>query len=183
MKTYQETSIGIPGLHGTDHIGFTVPNLDEVVDFFVNVIGCQAFYSIGPLSADDDYMNRRLDIHPRSIIKGIRLLRCKNGANFEIFEYDAPGQQTRLPRHSDHGGHHIAFYVDDIEAAVTYLKSRGVRILDKPEHKVDGPDKGESWVYFLAPWGMQFELVSYPEGKGYEKDRPERLWHAASPAL
>ena len=40
---------GLPGLRGTDHIGFTVPNLEEAVDFFVNVIGCEAFHELGPL--------------------------------------------------------------------------------------------------------------------------------------
>jgi glyoxylase I family protein len=24
-------------------------------------------------------------------------------------------------------------------------------------------------VYFLAPWGMQFELVSYPDGKAFDR--------------
>jgi hypothetical protein len=32
----------------------------------------------------------------------------------------------------------------------------------------DGPTAGESWVYFMSPWGMQLELVSYPNGKAYE---------------
>ncbi len=32
---------------------------------------------------------------------------------------------------------------------------------------------GQRWRYFLAPWGMQFELVSYPGGKAYERDAPE----------
>ena len=26
---------GLPGLRGTDHIGFTVPDIDEAVAFFV----------------------------------------------------------------------------------------------------------------------------------------------------
>ena len=30
---------GLPGLAGTDHVGFTVPDLDEAVRFFVDVIG------------------------------------------------------------------------------------------------------------------------------------------------
>ncbi len=30
-----------------------------------------------------------------------------------------------------------------------------------------GPHEGQRWVYFLAPWGMQFELVSYPHGKAF----------------
>jgi hypothetical protein len=29
---------------------------------------------------------------------------------------------------------------------------------------------------------MQFELVSYPNGKGYEEDTHKRLWHPAYPA-
>jgi catechol 2,3-dioxygenase-like lactoylglutathione lyase family enzyme len=40
-------STGIPGLRGTEHIGFTVPDLDEAERFFVDVIGCQLVYS-GP---------------------------------------------------------------------------------------------------------------------------------------
>jgi hypothetical protein len=40
---------------------------------------------------------------------------------------------------------------------------------------------GQRWQYFLAPWGMQFELVSYPGGKAYEKDAEVRLWHPAHP--
>ena len=31
-----------------------------------------------------------------------------------------------------------------------------------------GPSEGQRWVYFLAPWGMQFELVSYPHGKAFD---------------
>jgi glyoxylase I family protein len=29
---------------------------------------------------------------------------------------------------------------------------------------------------------MQFELVSYPDGKAYEKDAAVRLWHPGHPA-
>ena len=33
-----------------------------------------------------------------------------------------------------------------------------------------GPSEGQRWVYFLAPWGLQFELVSYPHGKAFDRD-------------
>jgi hypothetical protein len=33
------------GLRGIDHVGLTVPNLREAVDFFVNVLGCEDFFS------------------------------------------------------------------------------------------------------------------------------------------
>ena len=32
---------GIPGMRGVEHIGLTVPNLEEATEFFVDVIGCE----------------------------------------------------------------------------------------------------------------------------------------------
>jgi catechol 2,3-dioxygenase-like lactoylglutathione lyase family enzyme len=174
---------GLPGLCGTDHIGFTVPNLEQAVDFFVRVIGCEVFYPMGPVESDGTWMADRLNVHPRARIKAVRLLRCGNGSNFEVFEYEAPDQSAQIPRNSDIGGHHLAFYVEDIERAVAYLEGLGIVVLGKPEYKEVGPDGGEAWVYFLAPWGMQLELVSYPNGKNYEKEFSGRLWHPAFPDL
>ena len=41
---------GIPGMRGGDHIGFTVPDLDQAVAFFRDVIGCEVFYPLGPFA-------------------------------------------------------------------------------------------------------------------------------------
>lgn len=172
---------GLPGLKGTDHIGFTVPNLDEAVDFFVNVIGCEPFYDLGPFQSDDDWMSVHLNVHPKTVMKRLKFLRCRNGSNFEVFEYESPDQNRTQPKNSDVGGHHLAFYVDDMDEAVLYLKSRGVRILGGPTLRTSGPSAGQTWVYFLSPWGMQLELVSYPNGKGYERETDARLWHPVRP--
>ena len=42
-----------------------------------------------------------------------------------------------------------------------------MRVLDGPDGE-QRPGEGKRWIYFLAPWGMQFELVSYPDGKAWE---------------
>ncbi len=105
---------GLPGLRGTDHIGFTVPNLEEAVDFFVNVIGCEPFYQLGPFQSKDDWMQTHLNVHKDAVMKKLQFLRCGNGSNFEIFEYESPDQRRQQPKNSDIGGHHLAFYVDDI---------------------------------------------------------------------
>lgn len=173
---------GMPGLRGTDHIGFTVPDLDQAVRFFVDVIGCEAFYDLGPFQSDGDWMIEHLDVHPRAVMRRLKFLRCRNGSNFEIFEYESPAQNTTQPRNSDVGGHHLAFYVDDMAAALDHLRRHGVRILGEPTVRESGPSGGQTWVYFLAPWGMQFELVSYPRGKAYERETSRRLWHPARPA-
>jgi catechol 2,3-dioxygenase-like lactoylglutathione lyase family enzyme len=176
-------SNGLPGLRGTDHIGFTVPDLDEAVRFFVEIIGCEPFYELGPFQSDGDWMETHLNVHPRTVMKRLRFLRCRSGSNFEIFEYRAPDQAGAQPRNSDVGGHHLAFYVDHIDEAVAYLRSRGVRVLGEPTVRTEGPSAGQSWVYFLSPWGMQLELVSFPAGKAYERETTRRLWHPANPHL
>lgn len=177
----QPTSRGLPGMRGTDHIGFTVPDLDQALEFFVDVLGCEPFYDLGPFKSDSDWMTVHLNIHPRAVMKRLKFLRCANGSNFEIFEYESPDQNKVQPKNSDVGGHHLAFYVDDIGAALAYLRNKGVRILGEPTVRTSGPSAGQTWIYFLAPWGMQFELVSYPNGKGYEKETQRRLWHPAHP--
>jgi catechol 2,3-dioxygenase-like lactoylglutathione lyase family enzyme len=168
---------GIPGLRGADHIGFTVPDLEEAVRFFVDVIGCDEVFSLGPFRDDDGgWMAENLNVDPRAIIPGIRMLRCKNGANIEIFEYEAKGQQRSQTRNSDIGGHHIAFYVEDMSSAVEHLRSHGAQIQGEPKVMTEGPNAGLSWVYFLTPWGMQLELVSAPRGMAYETETDRRLW-------
>lgn len=37
---------GLPGMHGPQHFGFTVPDRQAAVDFFVEVIGREAFFTI-----------------------------------------------------------------------------------------------------------------------------------------
>lgn len=172
---------GMPGLRGTDHIGFTVPDLDQAVDFFCQVIGCEKIYELGPFRSDDDWMAVQLNVDPRTVMRRLALLRCGHGSNFEVFQYEAADQVARPPRNSDIGGHHIAFYVDDFDAALAHLRDSGVTICGTPVFRTEGPSGGQSWIYFLTPWGMQCELVSFPGGKAYERTAARHLWHPAHP--
>ena len=167
---------GLPGLVGTEHVGFTVPDVDAAVRFFVEVIGCTKAYEIGPFMADDDWMARQLGVHPRATLRKLVMLRCKTGPNFELFEYEVEGQVVTPPANSDVGGNHLGFYVQDIAAAVAYLKARGVTVQGDVVTMQDGPSKGLSWVYFLAPWGMQLELVSAPGGQAVTAQNRQALW-------
>lgn len=173
---------GIPGIRGTDHIGFTVPDLAEAHDFLVEVIGCEPVYTLGAKQAGDDWMRRHLGVHPETVVREIRFYRLGHGANFEVFLYEAADGQAPQPRNSDIGGYHIAFYVDDLDAAVTHLRALGVDVMgDEPVASKQAAD-GQRWIYFRSPWGLQFELVSYPGGKAYENGAARLLWHPANPA-
>ena len=112
---------GPPGMRGTDHVGVTVPDMDQATAFFTDVLGCQLAYTAGPFKSDDDWMQVHLNVDRKAEINRLRVLRCASGSNVELFEYKASDQKSQPPRNSDVGGHHIAFYVDDMAKAVAYL--------------------------------------------------------------
>ncbi|WP_053386125.1 VOC family protein [Leucobacter japonicus] len=170
----------IPGLRGTDHIGFTVPDLSEAHRFLVDILGCEQIYTLGAKQADDDWMHSHIGVHPRTVISEIRFYRLGHGTNFEVFLYESADGQLPEPRNSDIGGHHLAFYVDDLETAVAYLRAEGVEVMGSPTASKQSAE-GQHWIYFRSPWGMQFELVSFPQGKAYERDADAVLWHPAHP--
>src|SRR5258707_15785614 len=118
---------GIPGMRGVEHIGLTVPNLEEATEFFVDVLGCEVVYSLNPPRRTDNY----LDIHPETDRK-IRTLSCRNGAHFELFEYTAPDQNKHMPKSSDYGGPHVAVFLVEMEVAIAHLKKkRGNQFVEK----------------------------------------------------
>ncbi|MEJ8661024.1 MULTISPECIES: VOC family protein [Streptomyces] len=162
----------LPGLMRLDHIGFTVPDLDQAHAWLVDVLGCEYLYSLGPFGSAGDWMPEHLNVDARTVMRQLRFYRCGEQAVFEVFEYQAVEQRTVVPRNSDVGGHHVALYVEDLDEAVSFLRARGVPVLGEPTVSA-GPSQGQRWVYFLSPWGMQFELVSYPGGKAYDRDPSE----------
>jgi glyoxylase I family protein len=145
---------GLPGLTGVDHIGITVPDLGEADRFLVDVLGCEYMYSLGPFRHDDsDWMREHLGVHPRAVMQRLHFYRCGGAAIFEVFQYSAPDQNGAPPRNSDVGGHHVALYVEDLDAAVDHLRAHGVTVFGEP----------------TVSRGMQFELVSYPGGKAFDR--------------
>ena len=177
MPQHPFGSGGRPTIRGVDHIGLTVPDMDEAVAFFTDVLGCQAIASFGPIQDEaGSFMSDVLGVDARAVIRTITLLRCGNGSNIELFHYSAPDQTAPRLRNSDIGGHHLAFYVDDIAATKAYLDARGVRTFAGPLPIEDGPAAGQTILYFLAPWGLQLEAISYPKGMAYERGGGPVLW-------
>jgi catechol 2,3-dioxygenase-like lactoylglutathione lyase family enzyme len=167
----------IPGIRGIDHIGFTVPDMAQAVAFFSDVMGCKKAMSFGPFAdPKGNFMQDLVNVNPRAEIKEITMMRCGQGANIELFQYTSPDQKTEMPRNSDHGGHHIAFYVKDIKAAVDKARALGLKTMMGPFDVKEGPAAGQSITYVLTPWDMQLELISYPKGMAYEKTSKVKLW-------
>ncbi|MEW2500767.1 VOC family protein [Amycolatopsis sp. CA-161197] len=157
----------IPGVTGVDHFGLTVPDLDQAHEFFTEVLGCEYLYRLGPYEHDDSWMSEHLGVDDKAVMRRLHFYRLAGLAIFEVFQYEAPEQNLVPPRNSDVGGHHIALYVEDLDAAVADLHRRGLRVLGEPTTS-SGASEGQRWVYFLSPWGLQCELVSYPNGKAFD---------------
>ena len=173
---------GLPGLRGHDHTGITVPDMKQATDFFVGVLGCKEAMAFGPFADEKgDFMSQLVNVNPRAVIVKITQLRCGSGSNIELFQYTSPDQKDMTPKNSDIGGYHIAFYVDDIKAAKAYLDGKGIKtFFNLPVDQ--GPAAGQSIFYFLAPWGLQLEAISYPNGMAYEKSSSVILWSPKDPS-
>lgn len=150
----------LPGLRHVDHAAFTVPDLAQAVSFFVDVLGAEELYRSrrGP---DPSFMPANFDV-PSDAALELSMLRLPPNLNIELFQWRTEDQRTEHPRHSDRGGHHLCFVVDDVDQAIAHLtRVPGVRILgDRKEVGVDSPIvAGNRWTYFLTPWGLLMELV------------------------
>jgi catechol 2,3-dioxygenase-like lactoylglutathione lyase family enzyme len=150
----------IPGIRYTDHVAFTVPNLDEAVRFFVDALGAEELYrsTRGP---DAQFMPTNFAVPPDARLT-LAMLRMPPNLNVELFEWRSADRRTEPPRASDAGGHHLCFVVEDVDAALAVLRAiPGVRLLgDRKEVAGDSPRvAGNRWSYFVTPWGLLMELV------------------------
>ncbi len=163
-------------VHGLQHIGLTVPDMDQAVRFFEGVFGAVEAMTTGPLQVDDSFMIRKLGVPGDRRIRDIRVLRCGNSCNLELFVYDGEPESTPIKRNSEPGGWHLAFEVDDAVEATARLRDMGVDVLDGPTYVDAGPMEGLTWVYLKAPWGQFLELVSMTGPLGSERAGGPRLW-------
>ena len=166
---------------GIDHVGMNVPDLMQAEAFFESAFGCEPVTRIGPFQLDPTAPADAAGFAPRADSVTIAMLRCVEGSNIELFEYKNSRGSKVMPRAEDSGASHIAFYTDDMAAAVSYLKSKGITVLGDPVTMTSGDTEGETWVHFRSPWGSDMELVSYPNGKGYERHSKLRLWNPMHP--
>lgn len=175
-------TIGLPGLSHVDHIALTVPDLNAAVAFYCNVIGGVELFRVGPFDAAKlpqtpdgrDWTEAYLDVAAARL--NIAMLQIGSNLMLELFQYDSPQEKrTSPPRNCDPGGHHIAFKVANIDKAVSYLRGKGVKVMDGPVAMESGPTTGVKWIYFLDPWGNQLELFEY-DRQAFEATSPVEIY-------
>jgi catechol 2,3-dioxygenase-like lactoylglutathione lyase family enzyme len=149
-----------------DHVAYTVPDLQQAIDFFVDYLGGELVFEDGPFTGD--YLRTKLNVDPAASCR-LAMVRMGRTLNLELFEYDAPTRNVSVPRNSDVGGSHLALYVDDADHAWKYLSGvPGVTLQEGPNGVADtSPVSGQRWFYFQTPWGMQMEITSDGNAANY----------------
>jgi catechol 2,3-dioxygenase-like lactoylglutathione lyase family enzyme len=168
---------------GIEHIGVTVPNVEEATQYFADAFGAELLYDTHPRGSEP-YRGRELEelvgVPAGSEVTTFRMLRLPDGPNIELFEYVTPDQREPICP-ADLGLQHVAFYVDDIEAACERVRRAGGHVLVGPRD-LPGPESGagNQWCYTRAPWGMTIELVTFPSPQAYEGETEARRWRPAA---
>ena len=164
-----------------DHVGFTVPDLDEAIAFFSDVVGAQLVFRAGPY----EHVGYRWpdEAQPEPAKLTLAILRLGESHNIEFLEYAecASNPRPAPARPSEQYAGHLALYVDDVAGAADRFRDHGGQILGEVIEEQEGPLTGLEWVYALTPWGMVVELIRWPRGMPYERTTTARL--AEPPAL
>ena len=164
---------GIASARHVDHVGMTVPNLDEAIRFFEDALGGLLLWCVGP------FHETATGVPINSV--QIAMLRLGPSLNIELLEFDADQQQRKMPSKIDMRAGHIAFFVDDILAAAESLRKHGAELLQGPLEGAGEEKKGEKIWYFKTPWGAFMEILWRPDHLPYEQKTENRLFNQKDP--
>jgi glyoxylase I family protein len=158
----------LPGLLHVDHVALTVPDLDAAVAFYRDVLGATELYRLGPFDAREsprlpdgrDWTLAHLNVAGARLT--LAMMALGKNLMLELFRYELPADASTRPRRNcDLGASHIALKVSDLDAALAFLRGRGLAVMDGPITIDEGPCQGLRVNYFLDPYGNQWELVEY----------------------
>ena len=129
-----------------DHIGLITTALEEVLPVYTELLG--------------------LECHGEEILPGGEaktvFIPCGD-VELELLAATSPDSQTaQYFKAKGPGIDHFALEVDDINEAVEYLKSKGVKMVDQ----VPRPGAGGSMIAFISPedaGGISLELCEKPK--------------------
>ncbi|TAP28328.1 MULTISPECIES: VOC family protein [Micrococcaceae] len=158
-----------------DHIGMSVPDLEEAVDFFVDALGFEVVIKAGPFDDFGYVWPGELEPEPGTLRQANLVL--GNSFNIELLEYTnrTATLPDAAPRPADPGGWHLCLHVDDIDKASDELASRldTTQISDIIQEEQDM--EGLRWAYFRTTWGLVLELIQWSPGMPYESTTQARM--------
>ena len=131
-----------------DHIGIAVRDLDAALSFYRDALGLE-------VEASEEVASQRVRAHFVPV----------GASSLELLE--ATAADSAIARYVDKRGpglHHITLRVDDIEAALAQLKSRGARLIDEQPR----PGAEGALVAFVHPSSAHGVLVELKQSRTSE---------------
>ncbi|MFG6147119.1 VOC family protein [Halobacillus sp. B23F22_1] len=133
-----------------DHIGVAVRQIDEAVDFYIHVLGATMI---------DRYRSEAPGVESEIAILDVE------GDRTELL---CPTNNTTSPiarfiKQKGKGVHHIAYRVDDLDAAISEVKEQGIRVMEDTRRT----NKHGRRLIYLNPAdteGTIIEYCDYPNG-------------------
>ena len=135
--------------------------------FLVDVLGCEYLYSLGPFATTTaDWMAEHLNVHPRAVMR-------RTGSSGSAARRSSRCSTTTRPTsNATRRATATSAATTSPSTSTTWTPPsptcapQGVRGPRRADREQAAPHEGQRWVYFLTPWGMQFELVSLPGRQG-----------------
>lgn len=138
----------------TNHMSFTVSNLDRSIRFYEGLLGLQTVSVAGR----DPAFSARVTGIPGAVLR-IAYLRVANCA-VELIQYLSPEGVKIDTRSCNVGSSHICFVVDDFDDLVERLRQAQVVFAGEPSIVPAGPNKGRAVLYFEDPDSNTVEILS-----------------------
>lgn len=140
-----------------DHTGITVRDIDHSLAFWRDALGFELLYRArrtGPFAEEvTGVADAEIEI---AVLRGA-------GHKIELLQYLAPCDRAHLkPRSCDIGSAHVAFDVDDLDAALASIAEQGWQAVGTPQKIAGGARDGTKVVYVRDPDGTTIELMQPP---------------------
>ena len=138
----------------TNHTSFTVSNLDRSIAFFRDALG---FEVTSKAPRDPRAIEQITGVPGADVL--IAYVRGP-GHSLELIEYTGPADRGQVEaRPCDTGFAHVAYDVDDVEAAVAAAAEHGFRPRGEVYTIDQGPNTGARVVYLVDEDGVTVEFI------------------------
>lgn len=136
-----------------DHIGLTVPSIEDAIEFYCGALGCSLLEKFEPGTNPDV---RRLVGVADADLRGA-MVRTPGGDSIELVEYRHPRLPKAVMETTTPSAVHVALRVDSIDDVLQRICKAGATAVSAPVQLGVG-----RFVYCRDPFGIMLELVDLP---------------------
>ena len=139
-----------------DHPGFSVPDIDEALEFFTGVLGFEVLFipQLPPHDENSPSQKGMFGVYDDAYTKAAAFLHY-GGRKIELAQWESKERKDFRPNPADAGAPHLAITVSDIPAAYEYFQG-----FDNIEVR---PITPMGFFYVVSPWGLEVQVMP-PQG-------------------